>query len=65
VGESNTVKLILCNSKLETMAQRSTTSIKVDPELWREFRKYAIDKGKTVSELIEEFIKGELRKEKA
>ena len=42
------------------IAKRETTSIKIDPKLWREFKKYAIDKRTTVSELIEQLIKNEL-----
>ena len=44
------------------MAKRETTSIRVDPELWREFRKYAIDKKTTVSDLLEQFIRNELHR---
>lgn len=42
--------------------ERETTSIKVDPELWKEARKLAIDKGMTISELLEGLIKRELKK---
>ena len=36
------------------------TSIYVDEDLWREFKKYAAERGLDVSELLEELIKEEL-----
>jgi predicted transcriptional regulator len=42
--------------------KRRTTSIKVDPELWKEFKKLAIDRGTTASDLIERFIRDELHR---
>jgi hypothetical protein len=44
------------------MTERKTTSIKVDPDLWKEFKKYAIDQDKDLSNLLEEMIKRELKK---
>jgi len=38
------------------IVQRETTSIKVNPELWKEAKIEAIRHGKTVSELVEEAI---------
>jgi len=42
------------------MAERKTTSIKVDPTLWKEFKKHAIDRDKDLSEILEEMIRKEL-----
>ncbi|MGC9153237.1 MAG: ribbon-helix-helix protein, CopG family [Vulcanisaeta sp.] len=39
------------------------TSIYIDEELWREFKKYAAERGLDVSELLEELIKEELMTE--
>lgn len=44
------------------MAERRTTSIKADPELWREAKKLAIDRHTTLTDLIEELLKKELKK---
>lgn len=41
---------------------RVTTSIKIDPELWKEVKKLAIDKGVTVSELLESLVRKEVKK---
>jgi hypothetical protein len=35
---------------------REKTSIKIDPDVWKETKKQAIDEGKTVSELVEEAL---------
>jgi hypothetical protein len=43
------------------MAARKTTSVKVDPELWKEFKKHAIDQDKDISSMLEEIIKRELK----
>jgi hypothetical protein len=42
--------------------ERKTTSIKVDPELWKEFKKHAIDLDTDISDLVEQLIKKETRK---
>lgn len=39
---------------------RKSTSIKVDEDLWKEFKKRAIDKDLDVSELLERLIRKEL-----
>lgn len=44
--------------------KRETTSIKIDPELWKKAKKYCIDKDITVSELIEGLVKKELGNKK-
>lgn len=44
------------------MTERKTTSIKVDPQLWKEVKKYCIDKGIDVSDFIEGLIRKELKK---
>jgi predicted HicB family RNase H-like nuclease len=41
---------------------KETTSIKIDPELWREAKIYAIKKGISISNLLEQLIKKELKK---
>lgn len=41
---------------------RKTTSLKIDPELWKEVKKYCIDKGVNISDWMEMLIKGELKK---
>ena len=41
---------------------KETTSIKIDPELWKEAKKLAIDKNMTLSEFLENLIKRELKK---
>jgi len=42
------------------MAERKTTSIKVDPNLWKEFKKHAIDEDKDLSDILEEMIRERL-----
>lgn len=46
------------------MARNQTTSIRIDPEVWREAKKLAIDRNKTVGELVEELLKRELTETK-
>ena len=41
---------------------RETTSIKINPELWKETKKYCIDKNITISQLIEQLLKKEIMK---
>ena len=43
------------------MAERKTTSIKIDPELWKKVKKRCIDKDIKVSAYIEELIKKDLK----
>ena len=45
-------------------AKRITTSIKIDPELWKQTKIQAIQDEITVSELLEESIKDYIRKKK-
>ena len=40
---------------------RETTSIKINPEIWKETKKYCIDKNITISQLIEELLKKEIK----
>ena len=42
--------------------EKKTTSIKIDPKLWREVKKYVIDKDISVTELVELVLKKELQK---
>jgi post-segregation antitoxin (ccd killing protein) len=44
------------------MEERKTTSIKVNPDLWKETKKLAIDRGIEVSELVEGALRKELQK---
>jgi len=44
------------------MAERKTTSIKVDPELWKEFKKHAIDEDKDISDIMEEMIRERIKR---
>ena len=41
---------------------RETTSIKIDPELWKEAKKYCIDKNITISDLLESLLEKEIKK---
>jgi len=41
---------------------KKTTSIKVDPDLWKKVRKHCIDKEIDISEYLEELIKKDLQK---
>ena len=43
------------------MTERKTTSIKVNPELWKEFKKHAIDCDKDLSEILEEIIREKVK----
>ena len=43
------------------MQKRQATTIKIDPDLWKEARKYAIDKEITISSLVESLLQKELR----
>lgn len=44
--------------------ERKTTSIKIDPMIWKEARKYCIDLGIDISDYIEELIRTNLKKRK-
>ena len=44
--------------------QRKTTSLKIDPELWKEVKKHCIDDNINISKYIENLIKKDLRKVK-
>lgn len=41
---------------------RETTSIKINPSLWKEAKKYCIDKDITISDLIEYLLEKEIKK---
>ena len=43
---------------------KKTTSIKIDPDVWKEARIYAIGKGTNISELVETLLKKEISKGK-
>jgi macrodomain Ter protein organizer (MatP/YcbG family) len=42
--------------------ERRTTSIKIDPDLWKKVRKYCIDKEMDVSDYIEGLIKVDMER---
>lgn len=41
--------------------ERKTTSIKIDPLLWKEVRKHCIDEDIDISDYIERLIKNDLK----
>lgn len=41
---------------------RNVTSIRIDEELWKQCKHFAIDSGLTLSELVEKALKKELSK---
>ena len=43
--------------------RRKTTSIKIDPELWKKVKKHCIDKDIEVSEYIEEVVQKDLKQD--
>jgi predicted DNA-binding ribbon-helix-helix protein len=45
------------------MPKQVVTSIRVDEKLWKEAKIYAIKKGITLAELLNELLKKELEKE--
>lgn len=47
---------------LSETLERKVTSFKVDPKLWKQAKKLAIDRGiSSLAELVEELIKKELK----
>lgn len=46
------------------MVKREPTSLNIDPELWRQVRKTAIDMGITATEFFEEALRRELTRVK-
>lgn len=46
------------------MTKQVVTSIRVDEELWKEAKIYAIRKGLTLAELLDQLIRNELDKSK-
>lgn len=46
------------------MVKRESTSINVDPQLWKEVKKTAIDLGITTTRFFEEALKEKLAKHK-
>jgi len=44
------------------MADRKTTSIKINPDIWDKFKIYAIQKKVDMSELLEKMIEKELNR---
>ncbi len=42
-------------------SEKETTSIRVDKEVWKEAKHYAIEKGITLTELVENALKREMR----
>lgn len=50
---------------LQRMARDIVTSLRIDKELWKEARKYAIDNEISVRELIESLLREKLNKQGA
>jgi len=46
----------------EEQKKRETTSIRIDPETWKEAKKMAIDKNMGTGEFVESLIKKEIKK---
>jgi len=42
--------------------ERQSTSIKIDPELWKEVKKHCIDANLEISEYLEKVLRKDLRK---
>lgn len=42
---------------------RKTTSIKIKPELWRQFKSIAVLRGKDISDILEDLVQKEIEKE--
>lgn len=49
---------------MSRMPKQVVTSIRVDEELWKEAKIYAIKKGLTLAELLDQLIRDELEKNK-
>jgi len=47
------------------MAQRQTTSLKIDPELWKRAKHVAIDEGTSIGILVETALKEYIGRKKA
>jgi predicted HicB family RNase H-like nuclease len=47
------------------MAQRQTTSLKIDPELWKRAKHVAIDEGTSIGILVEKALKEYIGQRKA
>lgn len=48
--------------KRKKSVQRVTTSIRIDPEIWKEAKKLSIDLGLSIGEFVENSIRKELKK---
>jgi tryptophan synthase beta subunit len=46
------------------MPQKEVTSVKVDPELWKEAKIESIKQGKTLSDIMEEALQNWLKEKK-
>ena len=45
----------------ENMEDQVVASVRVDRGFWKEVKKYAIDKGLTLTELVEQALRNEMR----
>ncbi|KHO48375.1 MAG: hypothetical protein QT00_C0001G0393 [archaeon GW2011_AR5] len=45
----------------KTKVVRKTTSIKINPDLWKEVKKYCIDKDMDISDMLENLLRKELK----
>lgn len=41
--------------------ERKTVSIRIDPKLWKDARKYAIDNDLTIGKLLEKILRKEIK----
>ena len=46
------------------MAQRQTTSIKIDPEVWKKAKHAAVDEGTSIGILVENALKEYIKQKK-
>jgi hypothetical protein len=46
------------------MAKSQTSSIRIDPDVWREAKLLAVSRGITIGGLIEELLRNEIKKAK-
>ena len=45
----------------KTKVVMKTTSIKINPDLWKEVKKYCIDKDMDISDMLENLLRKELK----
>jgi hypothetical protein len=55
----------MVNTQESTMVKREQTSINIDPNIWKEVRKTAIDEGISATDFFERALINELEKTKS